>query len=318
MTALSPRRVARWGRAWRAPCVWSGIALIAAGALAPVRASAQGQRSTLVVGVADARNGAPLEGAEVYLRDVERMAHTNWLGEARIPGLFSGVYHIRVRRVGFVVAELELLVRGDTSGAVFMLQPVVTKLATVHVRAHPVLDISNEFELRRHLGLGRFLTADDLERDHGHDFAVVASEHFPGLQVVAGRGGQLQLATRRGSCGTDTMFEVLPSGPGRTGALRGTQGQSNTVGGVGSGSRTDAGQTQMATTRGSCFSDHPCHVKLFLDNLPLAETDIGVVKTEDLYGVEYYATGSAPPQYHTEGAACGVMLLWSKSGDSGG
>lgn len=313
--AARSHSVARCRRAWSAARRWLGVALVPACVLAPP-AHGQGQRTTLVVGVADARNGAPLAGAEVYLPDVERFAHTNWLGEARIPGLFSGVYHIRVRRVGFVVAELQLLVRGDTSGAVFMLQPVVTKLATVHVRAHPVLDISNEFELRRHLGMGRYLTADDLENEKGHDFAIVASEHFPGLQVVTGRGGQLQLATRRGSCGTDTMYEVLPSGPGRTGALRGTQGQTNTVGGVGSGSRTDAGQT--ATSAGSCFSDHPCHVKLFLDNLPLAETDIGVVKTEDLYGVEYYATGSAPPQYHTDGAACGVMLLWSKSGDSGG
>lgn len=317
MTARSHSPAAWRGRARYTAPRSLGVALMLACALAAAPARAQGPRSTLVVGVADARNGAPLQGAEIYLPDVERVAHTNWIGEARFPGLFSGVYRIRVRRVGFVVSELQLLVRGDTSGAVFMLQPVVTKLATVHVRARPVLDISNEFEMRRHIGVGRYLTADDLVNEQGHDFAVVAAQHFPGLQIVAGRGGQLQLATRRGSCGTDTMYEVLPAGPGRTGALRGTQGQSNMVGGVGSGSRTDAGQT--ATSQGSCFSEHPCHVKLFLDNLPLAETDIGVIKTEDLYGVEYYATGDAPPQYHTDGAACGVMLLWSRSGgDSGG
>ena len=75
------------------------------------------------------------------------------------------------------------------------------------------------------------------------------------------------------------------------------------------------GSSEASTS--SCFSDHPCHVKLFLDDQPVAEADINIVHTSELYGVEFYSIGNAPPQYQVSGAACGVMLLWSKAGNGG-
>ncbi len=257
----------------------------------PCAAAAQGS-SVLVVGVSDVTNGAPLSNADVTLPDIGREARTDWIGEARFAALSSGTYRVRVHLIGYALADLTLPVRGDSAGVHVALEPAARILDAVTVSARPVLDVMNEFEARRRRGTGRFLAADQLEQERGQDFALVAAQHFLGLQVIVGRGGQRQLASGKGSCGTDTSFEVL------AGAVRRAP--------------VEAAGDAQPTVQGSCFSAHPCHVKLFLDNLPLAEADIGIVKTEDLYGVEYYSNGEAPPRYRVPGAACGVMLLWSK------
>jgi hypothetical protein len=190
-----------------------------------------------------------------------------------------------------------------------LLRPSAAELDTVHVvESAYVQEMHRQFQLRRKRGLGRFLGPDALMSASALEFPVVAIQHFPGLVMITGRGGQWQLASRHGSCGVDTTYEGLSSSAV---ALSSSPGGSK-VGGAGSGARQPA--SEAATSPSSCFSDHPCHVKLFLDDQPVAEADIGIVHTSDLYGVEYYANGNAPPQYQLSGSACGVMLLWTKRG----
>ena len=272
--------------------------------------AAQAQdRHVLVVGVSEVAKGTPLADAEIYLPELRRRTRTDQSGEARLSGIPTGVYEVRVRRLGFAAAAVLVPLDRDSVNISVLLRPSAAELDTVHVvETAYVQEMHRQFELRRKKGLGRFLAPDVLASASTLEFPVVAIQHFPGLVMITGRGGQWQLASRHGSCGVDTTYEGLSSSAV---ALSSSPGGSK-VGGAGSGARQTA--SEAATSPSSCFSDHPCHVKLFLDDQPVAEADINIVHTSELYGVEYYASGNAPPQYQLSGSACGVMLLWTKRG----
>ena len=280
-------------------------------ALAAKAASAQ-SGAILVVGVSEVGSGSPIADAEVYLPELGRRTRTDRLGEARLSGIRSGVYEVRVRHLGFAVAAVLVPLERDSTRVAVLLRPAAATLDTVHVTESVMtVEAHRQFELRRRRGLGRFLGPDELLKESLQEFPVVAIQHFPGLALITGRGGQWQLASRHGSCGVDTTYEVLNS----AGVALRNQPGSNLITAAGSGARQTA--AEAVTSPSSCFSDHPCHVKLFLDDQPVAESDINIVHTEELYGVEYYASGNAPPRYRVSGSACGVILLWTKRGSGG-
>jgi hypothetical protein len=53
-------------------------------------------------------------------------------------------------------------------------------------------------------------------------------------------------------------------------------------------------------------------VIVFLDDIQLDVADFDIVSTWDLAGVEYYTGNNVPARYRVSGAACGVLLTWSK------
>lgn len=274
-----------------------------------VRAAHGQSRNVLVVGVSEVAKGTPIPDAEVYLPELRRRTRTGESGEARLPGLPTGVYEVRVRRLGFAAVAVLVPINRDSVSISVLLRRSAAELDTVHiVETAYTAEMHRQFELRRKRGLGRFLGPDVLASASALEFPVVAVQHFPGLGLITGRAGQWQLASRHGSCGVDTTYEVLNS----AGIALNNSAAGSKVGGAGSGARQTA--SEAATSQSSCFSDHPCHVKLFLDGQPVAESDINIVHTSELYGVEYYANGSAPPQYQVSGSACGVLLLWTKRG----
>lgn len=286
------------------------IAFVCAVALAGNTASAQ-SGATLVVDVSNFDTGTPVEGADVVLGDARLHARTDSAGLARFHNLPKGFYDLQVKRLGYAAATMHMAVQADSSSMDVMLRSTAATLDTVHVVASAITtEQHRQFDIRRRRGIGRFLGPDDLERERYVEFPIVATEHFPGIGIIVGRAGQWQLASQHGSCGVDTAYEDAPS----ISTLRNEQ-QGARMTGSGSGARQTG--ADAATSQGSCFSSHPCHVKLFLNDQPVAEQDINIVHTEDLYGVEYYSTGNAPPRYQVSGAACGIILLWTKAGNSG-
>ena len=266
----------------------------------------------LVVGVSEVATGSPIADADVFLPELGRRARTDRFGEARLARIASGVYEVRVRHLGFAAAAVLVPLQKDSTRVAVLLRPAAATLDTVRVTESAMtVEAHRQFEMRRRRGLGRFLGPDELLKESFQEFPVVAVQHFPGLALITGRSGQWQLASRHGSCGVDTTYEVLNS----AGVALRNQPGSNVITGAGSGARRTAGEA--ATSPSSCFSDHPCHVKLFLDDQPVAESDINIVHTQELYGVEYYASGNAPPQYRLSGSACGVILLWTRRGNGG-
>ncbi len=139
--------------------------------------------SVIVVGVADGQNGAPLPDAVVRLPDVGKTARTDWIGEARfrVP---RGTHVVEVRRLGYAASSVTILAQGDSVGPVFMLERLTTSLDTVRVLGRWVPARLAEFEQRRRMGIGRFLTDSALEREGNRSVALVLSMRFPGIRAA--------------------------------------------------------------------------------------------------------------------------------------
>src|SRR5688572_14145103 len=145
---------------------------------------AQGRTSVLVAGVADAETGQPLENAEVVLLGLRRLARANALGEARLDGVPHGTHRVRVRMLGYAPADVQLKFASDTAGAVFRLTRSPTTLAAVNVEADAIPSGLRDSERRRQRGIGRFLTAEELDENRDRDFGIRVVSHYPGLRLI--------------------------------------------------------------------------------------------------------------------------------------
>ena len=295
-------------------------ALLVAAPLLTRREAALAQGTTvLVVGVSDAMTGQALTGAEVIFPELGRGGHTDGLGEARIGGIPVGSHRIRVRMIGYAAADTVLPFQGDTTGIVFRLEHTAVQMEAVEVKAAGPSRL-REFEMRRAQGIGKYLTVDQLERDKDREFGVVAMTRFPGLQVVHDGDGRPHIASIRGSCGVGSSpseaLRVGSRGGGSGGRGAATTGGSPTgvqgSGGAGQGSVSTEPPVGTAFSAGSCTPNKGCIVQTYLDDILLDEADFDIIATWDLAGVEYYSGAQVPVRYRISGAACGVMLLWSK------
>jgi hypothetical protein len=177
--------------------VVSLAAALSVASMLPSALGAQKGASTLVVGVADAETGQPLEGAEVILLGVHRLARANPMGEATVSDIPWGTQRVRVRRLGYAPSEVDLAITRDTTGAVFRLQRTPVQLGTVHVEAEWMPPRMKDVEVRRKQGIGRFLTDTDLDKDRDRDFHVAMTTRFPGLRSVFDNSGHRVLASTR-------------------------------------------------------------------------------------------------------------------------
>ena len=235
---------------------------------------ARAQHATpLVVTVGDAGTHGFLKDAEIVLVDIRRYARTNELGEARITNVPNGMHHLRVRALGYAPSDIDLAFDGDTVGPVFLLERAATTLDAVHVVSTWATPHLADFERRRSMGIGRFMTDSALSRIQDQDLGIVMQTHFPGLRSQGG-----SLVSMRGSCGG-----AIPLSAG--------------------------GGTQSAAS-GSCFSG-ACAVRVYVDGVNYPE-GLDVLPTWAIAGIEYYTGASTPVEYRVLGSACGTVLLWSK------
>lgn len=167
------------------------VLILATGAARPFAGT------TLVIGVADAATGAPIVGAQVRVPSLGRIARADWLGEARIREVPTGRYAVQVHALGYAASEITLDARGDSVGAVFMLERAATRLDTMEVvatRASFALPIFREqFENRRAMGIGRFLVDSQLARLGTRNLAIALATALPGLKLAPGEGNSLIL-----------------------------------------------------------------------------------------------------------------------------
>jgi hypothetical protein len=106
-----------------------------------------------------------LSGATVSLVGTTTEVTTDERGHFRISGLPSGRVVLMIRRIGFVSLPSILdVVAGDTLRSSFALDRAVPSLDTVVVTARTADDALSEFEQRRRLGLGQFMTREQIEK----------------------------------------------------------------------------------------------------------------------------------------------------------
>ena len=188
-------------------CLGAVVGTIGVGTLG----AQSGRTSTFVAGVADAETGQPLEGAEVILLGVHRLARANAMGEATLDQIPRGAQRVRVRKLGYAPSEVDIAMVGDTTGAVFRLQRSVTQLSAVKVEADEwVPPQMKDVEARRKQGIGRFLTDTDLDKDRDRDFPLVLTTRFPGLKTILDvQSSNRVLASTRGLTGIAPCFVTV-------------------------------------------------------------------------------------------------------------
>jgi hypothetical protein len=189
---------------------WLAVAL--GPLLDPALGAQPGRTGTFVAGVADAETGQPLEGAEVILLDIHRLARANQMGEARIDGVPRGPQRVRVRKLGYVPSEITVAFSGDTTGAVFRLPRSAIRLGTIDIEADWVPPKIRDMERRQRMGIGRFLNAEVLDKDRNRDFGVLVSARFPGIRLVTDQSGRQHFTSSRGSgtCPITTFLDDVP------------------------------------------------------------------------------------------------------------
>src|SRR5262249_54745913 len=131
--------------------------------------------------------------ADVSIPLLSRSARTDTAGRFRFDSLPPGKHLLQIRALGFQprYAIAQVAAR-DTAEGEIRLSRTVANLDTVVVKAQaPAFMHYAEFERRRQLGFGHFITYDQLEKQRGRQLSDVLRT-TPGIrvqQIRVGRSG---------------------------------------------------------------------------------------------------------------------------------
>lgn len=168
-----------------------------------------GEGRTIVVGaqvvvtpVAE-RGGAPTAAARATVTDDD--------GHFRVPGLPSGRVTLAIRRIGFQAVKLDTVAL-STPALDVTLTPVAQRLAAVVVRERrrgnytgPLAD----FNRRRDMGFGHFITATDIDNRHPLRTTDLL-RMVPGVEVF-GNGPTNALRLRNARCAPFIWLDGMPA-----------------------------------------------------------------------------------------------------------
>ena len=137
----------------------------------------------------------PLEGAEVSILDGP-LTRTNDRGEWTLVGAPAGTRILEVRAVGYYPDLRAVNIVPGEAAIHIMLAAMPVTLDTVQVTATRVGDKALAgFEARRRGGTGRYLTPEDIARQHPY-FTTDLLRFVPGLRVDRNRRGETTLQMR--------------------------------------------------------------------------------------------------------------------------
>jgi hypothetical protein len=134
----------------------------------------------------------PLFGARVSVLRTPISVATGANGRFRITDIPSGQYIIMIRRGGYQATSMVMQVNPeDTVRTSYVLQDAAAELAPVMVTAQRMSPRMKEFEDRRKLGQGEFMTQAQIDQ-HNPPFPTELLRLFSSINVVptSGGGGQ--------------------------------------------------------------------------------------------------------------------------------
>lgn len=139
---------------------------------------------TLAVLVADGSTGALLSGAEVRIPGRKLTQRSDSAGEVRFRGLGAGVVRVTASYPGYAPIQTDaVLGLHDSTVVVFLMEATSHTLDTIKVRAPALPEYLEDFEARRRMGLGRFLTTVQLDSTKHEKVADFIARRFPGLRA---------------------------------------------------------------------------------------------------------------------------------------
>lgn len=250
-------------------------------------------------------SGVPIENAEVTITDIGRTVLTNRRGAFRVSEIPIGTHLVSIKRVGFapVMSSIDF----DANRAVdqrVLLNKSTTTLATMNIEATGV-GAPSEFDERRKSGIGRFMTATDLDKQGDRRLADVLLT-MPGFTGVAGRGGNGWVVGKR----APQHIKPTPIVSGNADA-RNQSRPFNDNDLREQGYYCPNAAERMQGLECACYSQVYINNQLTNPGRPTEPFDINSIPARDIAGLEWYATpASTPGRYSALNAKCGVMVIW--------
>lgn len=254
--------------------------------------TAKAPRSRVVFGTFDGlvtdTTLVPIAEAEVTVLRTSVKVRTGANGRFRITSMPAGQYLIIVRRIGFhATSGVVAVPPNDTLRLSYTLTRAPQNLDTVHVVTERRSFRMMEFEYRRKLGEGQFLTQDQIDKHNSVLVSDLLRFFFRGVTVLeamngVGNGGQIQefATSSRGVGGVETL-----------------------------GSPADPKTQIIAPTK--------CYMKVIVDDVPMPTPfDLALLPSpREIAGIELY-TGPAtiPVRFNGLDSMCGLLLIWTKDG----
>ena len=227
-----------------------------------------------------------LADAEVAIPALALTTRSNAKGEFRIADIPVGTHEITVRRVGYgaMTAPITFAANDDEERRI-VLQPL-TVLDSVEVVASRIDAGMRDFEANRRVGLGHFLTRDQLQQREGQSTGNVLLQ-IPSIGLLRGRTSGAFIQSKR---------FVVP--------LSAVAGQ---------GSSTIWQPSDTERTQGMVAG---CYAQVYLDNQlmnptqPTEPFDVNSIAPGQIEAIEYYASAAeTPSRYAKLNSNCGVLVI---------
>lgn len=196
--------------------------------------------SILVVLTADEKTGSLLRDAQVEIPVRELSRKSDSLGITRFIGLEPGLVRVIARHGGYAPMQTTALLGfSDSTVVVFLMRASAQTLDTVRVNAPRAPEYLRDFNVRKRMGLGHFLTEQQLDSTKHEMLADLVSRRFSGLRASWGGASSVKLVSTRGfysfgkfkigkaGCFPLVYIDEMIADPGQLGSL-----QSGDVGGV--------------------------------------------------------------------------------------
>lgn len=191
----------------------------------PASAADTTQRRThgVIDGLVTDTGFVPMPGADIGVLRTTLKISTGEQGRFRITDVPVGTYILTVRRFGYrPTASVILVSGGDTLRLAYALQSMrAGQLDTVRVTERAQSRNLMDFERRRQLGVGHFLTATDLDKRGSVDIATVmrgfisvavVRDDNTGVTSLQNRRdqGNMVYATGAGACPVQVVVDNIP------------------------------------------------------------------------------------------------------------
>jgi len=207
--------------------------------------------------------------------------HANDSGEFRLAGIVAGTHLVVVRQLGYAPIWARLsFADSETLETDFVLIRRVVTLDTVTATENVPAAKMRGFEERRALGIGHFITRDDLAKRENWKTSELLAQ-VPGAQIFRARSGQGFVASSRG----------------RSTILLQRDGD------------------RSIGLPPACYADvYVDGVQVYAGRHGQPHFDVNTVGVNQIEGIEFYAGAAEAPAQYSPGfeSGCGVLLLWTR------
>jgi len=261
--------------------------------------------AAVFVGVIVDTTQKPLAGAIVELPTLNKSVMSNERGAFRIADIPPGSQQVRVRRLGFGAMDTALVFAGGQILDRRIVLSQAVALDSVVIKAEARIA---SFDEHRKIGLGQFLTREDLAKVEGRRLSDVLNT-MPGVRILPGKANHAWVSSTRR---TRTVGNTPSTNPGNN-AL------------------PDPADSAMGAPAAQCYA------LVYLDNLlvfnghrriergtdPLSRGkqvmrfdplfDINSMAPEQIEAIEFYASpAETPARYSTAFSDCGVIVIHTR------